>query len=98
MSELNSDLPFDWDFIDESRERFFTTELHNELCSTHLLYQRSVIAITDKDGSDDVLFKCTDGPELFEVHLTWKKETRPEWPRTKMHKDMHAFLESCDEI
>jgi hypothetical protein len=54
------------------------------------------IAVARATNKDDVLFWLPDGPAGFaEVHLTWtgKRESRPEWPRTRLFSSFEDWVE-----
>ena len=45
---------------------------------------------------DDLLFFLGEsGPRFAVVHLTYARETRPEWPITKLFDTLEAWIEQC---
>ena len=93
-----SELPKGWEIIPDDKKKFFEFELVNELCSEHILFQKDVQVLARKSDRDDFLF-LIDGLEktLCVVHLTWSKETNPNWPSTTQFKDKEEFLKSWNE-
>ena len=68
-------------------------ELLRELPSGHRLEGTRWTAIARSTAGDDVLYASRDG-KLALVHLTWKKETRPEWPATYLYGSIDEILRS----
>lgn len=68
-----------WRALTDGESRSLTAELRRELPPEHVLAGRDAAAIARRSDQDDVLF-LVDGAELFVVHLTWRAETRAEWP------------------
>jgi hypothetical protein len=75
----------------ESTER----ELTRELAAGHVLFGRKARAVGRRQDQDDVLF-ALDGPRQFAVvHLTYARETRPEFPHTLVFESIQEFVEGC---
>lgn len=75
-------LPETWRELSNEEQIHFTQELRNEVCETHALANVSVRAMARRK-TDDFLFCGIDGePRCFVVHLTWHKETVPDFPWT----------------
>lgn len=56
-------------------------ELNKEMCKGHKLYGLKFKALARKADRDVFLFNVEGaGSPLYVVHLTWSKETSPEWP------------------
>jgi hypothetical protein len=68
------------------------SELHRELCPTHILYAKSVRLIARRDDMDDALFALDDG-RFAEVHLTWRGSVEPDprWPATAIFASMDEW-------
>ena len=71
-------------------------ELRRELSRGHVLSGSQVAALAQNPESDDVLFLVEGSNTLAEVHLTWSKESDPDWPMTTVYETMHAWLASFD--
>lgn len=71
-------------------------ELQREICAGHVLFGRSVQAIGRRQDCDDVLFYLgQNAPQFAVVHLTYQRETRPEWPGTSLFDSLEAWIEQC---
>lgn len=70
------------------------SELHKELNSTHILFEKCNRAIGRRIDCDDVLFECIDGTFAL-VHLTWLgvKDLHPDFPWTRLFLTFHDFVE-----
>lgn len=56
-------------------------EIHLEMAPGHQLFAMPVRAIARRGDNDDVLFLIEGGSgRVAEVHLTWRRETNPDWP------------------
>jgi hypothetical protein len=56
-------------------------ELARELGRGHALHRKQACAVARRVDCDDVLFLVENGnAPLAVVHLTWQRESRPEWP------------------
>ena len=67
-------------------------ELARETSARHPLAGRRAVAIARRADTDDVLFWLPDGPRLLAaVHLTWRRETDPEWPFTTLFDSVEAW-------
>ena len=79
-----------WRIIEDSPEtrdhaRHLAARLQSELPEKHVLHGLRVRAVATRVDQDDVLFEIEDGHmPLAVVHMTWRKETDPQWPRTKL--------------
>jgi hypothetical protein len=69
-----------WEPVDDATAETLTRELFRELPRNHVLAGVEVRAVARRRDSDDVAFRLTDG-RLCVVHLTWRAETDPAWPR-----------------
>ena len=72
-------------------------EVHREIPPGHVLAGRKLFPVARHRGRDDVLLRTigTDA-KLWEVHLTWRTETDPEWPRARPFEDVAAFVADQD--
>jgi hypothetical protein len=74
-----------------------TFELKREAAKGHVLHDVSVNAVARRQDTDDVLFSLQDGTgRVAVVHLTWKMETNPAWPRVSMFQDFASWLETMN--
>jgi len=79
---LDMQLPETWRELSDEEKVRFTDKLRNEVCETHLLAKASVSAMARRK-TDDFLFCGTSSEaRCFVVHLTWHKETSPDFPWT----------------
>ena len=74
----------------------FTHALRRQMAPMHFLRGTRPRAIMACGSSDDVLFELTDGRAAI-VHLTWVRETVPEWPRAQVYESVDLALEELDE-
>ena len=71
-------------------------ELKRELCEHHILYGVKAKAVAHRCDCDDVLFKLSEFThEYAVVHLTFSKESNPEYPSTELFKNIESWSESC---
>jgi len=71
-------------------------ELHREMPAGHVLFGRSVLAVGRRQDCDDVLFYLGDTtPQFAVVHLTYARETRPEWPNTTLFDTLESWIRQC---
>src|SRR5262245_54434334 len=71
-------------------------ELQREMCAGHVLFGRAVQAVGRRQDCDDVLFYLGESaPQFAVVHLTYQRETRPEWPSTSVFDALDAWIEQC---
>jgi hypothetical protein len=71
-------------------------EIHREMCAGHVLFGRSVTAVGYRQDCDDVLFYLGESaPQFAVVHLTYQRETRPEWPSTALFATLGVWIEHC---
>ena len=79
-----------WRIIEEphgvqDRSERLSARLQSEVPEKHVLYGLKVRAVATRVDQDDVLFEIEGGHmPLAVVHMTWRKETDPHWPRTKL--------------
>lgn len=71
-------------------------ELRHEMYAGHVLSGRSAMAIGQRQDRDDFLFYLGESaPNFAVVHLTFQRETRPEWPRTILFDSVASWIEQC---
>jgi hypothetical protein len=71
-------------------------ELRREMCSGHILFARAVTAIGFRKDCDDVLFCLGNiSPRFAVVHLTYQRETKSEWPETRVFETLEEWEQKC---
>jgi hypothetical protein len=87
-------LPHLWSALDKDDATTLERELHRELPAGHILSGRELVAIAQRTGRDDVLFReSKQGAKFFLVHLTWSVETNTRWPATTEYSSLDDFSE-----
>ena len=67
-------------------------ELRREMCRGHVLHGVPVRPVARRQDCDDVLFELLDGTgRLAVVHLTYARETDPQWPETTLFDRWQDF-------
>jgi len=89
---LENELPKGWSLLSEKEARAMEEELAREVCKKHVLYEKSVNAVARRDDRDDFLFVDKNSDSIFLVHLTWSKETSPDWPSVDSFSHKGIFL------
>lgn len=88
----NEAIDLGWTAIEDGEEaRGLERELARELPPGHRLAGRAVRALARGPDDDDVLYGLPDDA-LAVVHLTWRRETDPEWPWTAVYDSPAAFV------
>ena len=83
-----------WRPLDDPEAKCLEKELRRELPRGHALRGRSVRALASH--VDDILFEISDSPTRYAVvHLTWNRETRPEWPHTVFYASLDEWRTQC---
>jgi len=60
------------------------------------LFGRTIQAVCRRQDCDDVLFYLGEAaPQFAVVHLTYARETRPEWPNTALLDTLEAWILQC---
>jgi hypothetical protein len=73
-------------------EASLVAELKRELCIGHVLMGREVQVLARRQDRDDVLFALCDEPgQVAMVHLTFNRETNPNWPRTEVFASIEGW-------
>ena len=69
----------------EDRAGQLSERLQSKVPEKHVLHGLKVRAIATRIDRDDVLFEIEGGEmHLAVVHMTWRKESDPRWPDTKL--------------
>ena len=70
-----------------------SARLESELPEEHVLHGLKVRAVATRIDRDDVLFEI-EGSEmpLAVVHMTWRKETNPHWPHTRLFPSWNDWV------
>lgn len=81
---------------ESDEDDLLTKELRREVCGRHILFGINVRAVGTRIDCDDVLF-VTDDPQkpIAVVHLTWRVESDPTWPITRIFNGWHDWIENC---
>lgn len=93
------ELPEGWVKLNDKEVDDAVKELRRELCKGHVLYGKEFMAIARREDRDDFLYyiKDSDVP-LYSVHLTWNKESTPEWPYADAFESKEDFLSGWQRI
>ena len=76
-------LPDPWAPVGAAQAQSLEQELRRELCPDHALAGIEVECLARRADQDDVLFRLRGHESEFAiVHLTWTRESVPEWPAT----------------
>jgi hypothetical protein len=92
LSEVPMDEPWRRLTADEAagRER----ELARELSRGHALHRKRACVVARRVDRDDVLFLVENGnAPLAVMHLTWQRESRPEWPAHLLFLSVQDWVE-----
>jgi hypothetical protein len=90
-----------WEAISDTEEQQNHTalpceRLKRDLPGGHVLSRVDVKIVARRIDKDDVLCEL-EGAEypLAVVHMTWRKETDPRWPRTRFFRDWQYWVEEA---
>ena len=65
-------------------------------CQPDTLFGRTVQTVGRRQDCDDVLFYLGESvPQFAVVHLTYARETRPEWPNAMVFDTLDAWIQQC---
>ena len=84
-----------WQIIEDSKNRaeYLSHQLESDVPPKHILYGLKARAVAFRIDMDDVLFEISDGQmPLAVVHMTWRKETDPRWPTTKLFESWEQWV------
>ena len=103
MTEARDFLPVEgvewkepWGPVDDAQARHAETELTREICATHVLAGCNVVALARRCDNDDWLFGIIHPQGRFAVvHLTYQRETLPQWPVTQLFADWDELERLC---
>jgi hypothetical protein len=85
---------FPWRPVPPEQDAGTVAELHREMPTGHVLFGRTVQTVGRRQDCDDVLFYLGESvPQFAVVHLTYARETRPEWPNTTLFDTLEAWTE-----
>jgi len=94
----NIELLTPWRIIDASdevpnRAETLSAWLESEIPPKHVLYGSKARAVATRIDRDDVLFEIQGGDmPLAVVHMTWRRETDPRWPSTKLYQSWEQWV------
>ena len=87
-------LPEGWSSLTGESSRRLNEELHREVCAGHVLHGRQARAVARRADQDDVLFEVQgSAAPFYVVHLTWNRETSPQWPGSAPYESLEDFFE-----
>ena len=87
-----------WRIIEDSPEMQdrvgrLSARLQSEVPEKHVLHGLKVRAVATRVDQDDVLFEIEGGDmPLAVVHMTWREETDPQWPSTKLFQSWDDWV------
>ena len=79
-----------WAPIDDG-DRTLAGELASEVPPGHQLFGVDVDALAARLDCDDVLYRLTPSQRLAVVHLTYTRESSPEWPQVELFDSFDDF-------
>jgi hypothetical protein len=72
-------------------------ELRREIGTGHVLHGCKLFPLARRRDRDDVLVRAAGATApLWLVHLTWRPEPDPAWPRIRPFDDLAAFVAAQD--
>jgi hypothetical protein len=93
------EMPEGWIAISGEDARRFEDELKKEASSTHALFGLMAQCLARRADRDDFLFFLPEHSHpLAVVHLTWSKETKPDFPWTTFFESAADFSVSWRRI
>lgn len=85
-----------WWPVPQEDDAVTVVELHREMCAGHVLFGRTVQTVGRRQDCDDVLFYLGEAvPHFAVVHLSYARETRPEWPSTSLFNTLGDWIAQC---
>jgi hypothetical protein len=75
----------------EDSDRALAGELKSEVPPGHQLFGVAVDALAARIDCDDVLYRLTPSHRLAVVHLTYSRESSPDWPETELFDTFDDF-------
>jgi hypothetical protein len=85
-------------FTEKQQERamLLSSRLRSDLPQGHLLSGLDLMAVAARTDRDDVLFEVIGVEKpLALVHMTWRKETDPRWPQTRLFRNWQQWIEEA---
>ena len=84
-----------WYAISSESSLHAEIELRREIIREHPLYGVKVKAVARREDCDDYLFFLPDNPfPLAVVHLTYQRETTPNFPHTTFYSSLSDWIEN----
>jgi hypothetical protein len=92
---VNIDILKPWEALTGAeKSESFSAQLKTTLPEMHVLNGLKVTAVAARIDRDDVLFEVVGGETpLAVVHMTWRKETDPRWPSTKLFRSWEHWVQ-----
>jgi hypothetical protein len=85
--------------VTDEEAREFEAELKKEISPGHPLAGIAAVCVARSSRRDDFLFHLPSHAEQFAiVHLTWSKETVPDYPWTTFFKSEEDFVQNWRRI
>ena len=92
-------LPAPWTPVSVEQAHILEQELRRELCREHPLAGIEVECLARRADQDDVLFRLRGCQSEFAiVHLTWTRESVPEWPATSFFANAEDLADNWRRI
>lgn len=89
-------LPAPWLRVDADTAQKLANQLVRELGPGHVLAGVAAVGFARRDDGDDVIYRLHGHASQFAiVHLTWHRESRPEWPWTTLFADGDDLVAHC---
>jgi len=86
-----NEISTEWEVLNSESSSSFTNELYREICRGHKLYKINSVALLKRNNRDDYIF-YTENNEYALIHLTWQKESNPNWPYCSTYKTIQECL------
>ena len=92
------DWPADWQALHYDDIPKITRELNREVGKQHVLYKQAACALGRRSNTDDYLFQIeTNDCQFAAVHLTWNKESKPDWPHAELYAHLQDWIDSVNK-
>lgn len=83
-------------FDQQGAAQMLATRLKNDLPQGHVLEHCDVRAVARRSDKDYVLFEIIGAESrLAVVHMTWRKESDPHWPSTRVFRNWREFADKA---
>lgn len=81
---------------DQASAAKIAERLKKDLPNGHVLSGLELKAVAKRIDQDDVLFEVFGGDQpLAVVHITWKRETDPQWPSTRFFQNWDEWIDQA---